>query len=111
MDKALEAEKYQPNPSPSFPLFMNIGSVNYFSIGDPPDTKVSANHLGAVNPMLDENRTKFLNSSKVAFSMGEMETMYKTGFRQLEIWSSATFSFRVMADGFGKIKEEAPRGS
>ena len=108
MDKALEAKKNQPKPSPSFPLFMKIGSVNYYSTGDPPDTKVSANHLGVFTPMLDGNRTKFLDSSKVAFSMGEMENMYKAIFRQLEIWSYATSSFKVMADGFGKIKEQAP---
>ena len=108
VDQALEKKKDSVKPAASFPPFLRANNLKAYKTGDGPDTKISNKTYNTLGGLLDEYRTKFLEQSKVAFTMPELESLFKSVFRQLEIWSLSTSALDIIADGFEYIREKIP---
>ena len=108
LDQALLHKKDQVKPSASFPAFMNMNSARAYIAGDGPDTLVTWATKNALKGILDGQRAKFLEKSKVSFSNADLEVIIKSVFRELEIWSFTTSGLDVLADCFKDLKERLP---
>ena len=59
--------------------------------------------------VLDQFRVKKIKNSKVAFKFTELDSIFKSAFRALEIWSYASASFEVLGDCFLNLREKLPQ--
>ena len=108
LDVALGKKKDAHKPSVTFPPFMRLATARAYFAGVCPDTQVLQSSLGLLAGVLDENRIRFLNSSKVAFSFQELDNLFKANFRQLEIWSFTTSAVDVLGDCLADLKLRLP---
>ena len=108
MDQSVAKKKEALKPNVTFAPFLRLGAANYYKTTDSPDTSVSRSTLNQLAGILDDNRIKFLDQSKVSFTMSEVDGLVKSIFRELEIWSFTTSAFEVMGDGFKLLEQKLP---
>ena len=106
LDTVLSKKKELPKSNVTVPPFMKFAAAKYYGTGVYPDTLVQKSSLNSLAGILDDNRTRFLPSAKVCFTAQELEALYKSTFRQLEIWSFATSAFEVLGDCFRELKDK-----
>ena len=106
MDEALSKKREEPRSSLSFPAYMKLGTYMSYYTGSPIDTSVPQSVLNTLKGIMDENKVRFLNKSRVAFTFNELEPLFKSAHRQLEIWSFVTSAMEVLADGFVELKNK-----
>ena len=58
--------------------------------------------------VLDQAKVKKFNKSKISFKISEMDSIFKSAFRALEIWSYASSSFEVLGDCFLDLRKKLP---
>ena len=58
--------------------------------------------------VLDQARVKTFKKSKVAFKMTELESIFKSAYHALEVWSYASSSFEVLGDCFLDLRDKLP---
>ena len=59
--------------------------------------------------VLDQFRVKQVKKSKVAFKFSELDSIFKSAFKALEIWSYASASFEVLGDCFLDLRDRLPQ--
>ena len=108
LDQELLEKKASSSSVTVFPPFLKNRDFRYYLSDVTPDFDAQTSVLASMAGVLDQSRVKRLKKTKVAFKLTELDSIFKSAFRALEIWSYASSSFEVLGDCFLDLKEKLP---
>ena len=59
--------------------------------------------------VLDQANVKRIKITKVAFKMTELDSVFKSAFRALEVWSFTSSSLEILGDCLLDLRDKLPK--
>ena len=109
LDEELKVKREGASKVTVFQPFLKNPDSKYYMTDLVPDFAASEALLAAMSGVLDQTRTKRFKNTKVSFKMAELESIFKSTYRVLEIWSFVSSSFEVLGDCFLELREKLPK--
>ena len=109
VDEELATKKATSSSVTVFSPFLKKRDFRYYATDLSPDFEAQASVLASMAGVLDQTRVKRLKKTKVSFKITELDSIFKSAFRALEIWSYASSSFEVLGDCFIDLMKKLPQ--
>ena len=109
IDEELKIKKASSSSTITFSPYLKSKDFRYYATEISPEFEAQASVLASMAGVLDQFRVKKIKNSKVAFKFTELDSIFKSAFRALEIWSYASASFEVLGDCFLNLREKLPQ--
>ena len=109
LDEELKEKKASSSTTTTFSPYLKSKDARYYLTDIKADFEAQASVLASMAGVLDQFRVKKIKNSKVAFKFTELDSIFKSAFRALEIWSYASASFEVLGDCFLNLREKLPQ--
>ena len=107
-DSLLNSKRQANKPSPSLPLFLRAPLAQCYFTGDTTPSGFKFESGGELSSILDEYKSKNINSSKVSFSMTEADLLCKGFHRILEIGSFIDWSIGAILTSLEELRAVVP---
>ena len=111
MDEELATKKASSSSVTVFNPFLKSRDARYYLTDLTADFEAQTSILASMAGVLDQTRVKRIKKTKVAFKLTELDSIFKSAFRALEIWSYASSSFEVLGDCFLDLRDKLPQES
>ena len=109
LDEELLTKKTSSSSVTVFSPYLKNHDFKYYLTELVPDFEAQASLLASMAGVLDQTRVKRFKKSKIAFTITELDSIFKSAYRALEIWSYASSSFAVLGECFLDLKEKLPQ--
>ena len=109
IDEELKKKKASSSNVTVLAPFLKKRDFRYYATDLSPEFEAQASVLASMAGVLDQTRVKRMKTTKVSFKMTELDSIFKSAFRALEIWSYASSSFEVLGDCFLDLRSKLPQ--
>ena len=105
LDIELEKKKSSGGSQVILKPFLKPKQLRFYKTDLAPDTTAPDSLLNSLSGIVNQLRIKNFKSSKASFSMSDLESLFKSAFRLMQILSFASQAFEVLGDGFKELME------
>ena len=106
LDRSLVEKRSKATSPTIFKPFLKKKDMGYYRTDLTLDSSAPESVLALLVGILDYARIKNLKTSKVAFSITEIDSLLKSAFQLLETLSFASASFEILADCFMDLRDK-----
>ena len=104
LDKELEKKRSLASSVALFQPFLKKKDLKFYKTNSELDVSAPDSVLALLTGILDQSRLKNLKSSKVSFSLSEMDSLIKSLFHLLEVLSFSSSSFEILGECFMDLR-------
>ena len=108
INKVLEGKRNASNPSSSLPLFLKLSTAKSYMAGHAPSAGFDNDLLGELDNILDEDRRKYVKSTKIPFKLQDIDHLLRSLHRTTEIWSFLNWSLGAIFSSLNSLKDKIP---
>ena len=106
LDKELEKKRSLASKVPLFQPFLKNKDLRFYRTTSELDSSAPDSVLSLLTGILDQSRVKNLKSSKVSFSLTEIDSLIKSAFHLLEVLSFSSSSFEILGECFLDLRNK-----
>ena len=108
IDEELVDKRASSSAVTVFSPYLKNKDFKYYLTEVKPEFEAQPSVLAAMSGVLDQTKVKRFKKTKVSFKITELDSIFKSAFRALEIWSYASSSFEVLGDCFLELRSKLP---
>ena len=108
LDEEIVVKKSSSSSVTVFSPFLKSKDFKFYSTEIKPGFEAQTSVLASMARVLDQARVKLFKKSKIAFKITELDSVLKSAFHALEVWSYASSSFEVLGDCFLDLRSKLP---
>ena len=106
LDKELEKKRSLASSVPIFQPFLKNRDLKFYKTDIDLDSSAPDSVLSLLVGILDQARIKNLKSTKVSFTISEMDSLIKSSFHLLEVLNFASSSFEILGECFMDLRSK-----
>ena len=108
IEEELLVKKASSSATTVFNPYLKNRDFKYYLTDVIPEFDAQTSVLASMAGVLDQAKTKRIKKTKVSFKLTELDSIFKSAFRALEVWSFTSASFEVLGDCFMDLKDKLP---